>query len=225
MALLCQGDPLFYGSFIGVFIRLADCYPIEIVPGVSSLTACAAAARTPLATRDEALAVIPATLAEAELSRRLGAAEVAAIVKLGRHLAKVRRVLERLGKLRGARFTSSTRVCRTSGSGRWPKSPRLLIFRWCWFAATPTAKADLTTGCPTGEFMEHVGDRRTLFLFRHGETDWNRAGRLQGHTDTPLNATGFAQAEALAERLRGASPRRGGVERFGPRADDCADRR
>jgi 2,3-bisphosphoglycerate-dependent phosphoglycerate mutase len=40
-----------------------------------------------------------------------------------------------------------------------------------------------------------------LFLFRHGETDWNRQGRLQGHTDTALNATGLAQAAALAERL------------------------
>jgi broad specificity phosphatase PhoE len=43
---------------------------------------------------------------------------------------------------------------------------------------------------------------RLLFLFRHGETDWNREGRLQGHTDTPLNATGLAQAAALSERLR-----------------------
>ena len=46
-------------------------------------------------------------------------------------------------------------------------------------------------------------DRRILFLFRHGETDWNRAGRLQGHVDTPLNATGLAQAEALAQQLCG----------------------
>jgi probable phosphoglycerate mutase len=50
--------------------------------------------------------------------------------------------------------------------------------------------------------VEHAGDQRILFLFRHGETDWNREGRLQGHTDTPLNAIGLAQAEALAETLR-----------------------
>ena len=50
--------------------------------------------------------------------------------------------------------------------------------------------------------MEQSRDRRLLFLFRHGETDWNREGRLQGHTDTPLNASGLAQAEALSEKLR-----------------------
>lgn len=50
--------------------------------------------------------------------------------------------------------------------------------------------------------MKSDPDARILFLFRHGETDWNREGRLQGHIDTPLNATGLAQAHALAESLR-----------------------
>jgi broad specificity phosphatase PhoE len=50
--------------------------------------------------------------------------------------------------------------------------------------------------------MERGRNQRILFLFRHGQTDWNREGRLQGHTDTPLNATGLAQAQALAEELR-----------------------
>jgi probable phosphoglycerate mutase len=49
---------------------------------------------------------------------------------------------------------------------------------------------------------QRTGAPCLIFLFRHGETDWNRAGRLQGHTDVPLNALGLAQAEALARKLR-----------------------
>jgi precorrin-2/cobalt-factor-2 C20-methyltransferase len=102
VALLCQGDPLFYGSFINIFIRLAGRYRIEIVPGVSSLTACAAAAAIPLVSGNSTLAVIPATLDEDQIAARLAAGESVAIVKLGRHVAKVRRVLDRLGLLEGA---------------------------------------------------------------------------------------------------------------------------
>ncbi len=96
VACLCQGDPLFYGTFGPLLARLGGRYEVEIVPGVSSLGASSAAAAAPLASREGTLLVIPATLGEEALSARLAATEAAAILKLGRHLEKVRRVLARL---------------------------------------------------------------------------------------------------------------------------------
>lgn len=104
VAVLCQGDPFFYGSFMYLFGRLAERFPVEIVPGVSSLTACAAAAAWPLAAREDALIVLPASLADAELVRRLAAAEAAAVIKLGRHFARVRALLDELGLAARARY-------------------------------------------------------------------------------------------------------------------------
>jgi len=104
IAYLCQGDPLFYGSFAGILSLLAARYTVAVVPGVSSLTACAAAASRPLVQGDETLSVIPAGLPEDTLASRLAEADTAAIIKLGRHFAKVRRVLSRLGLLDGALY-------------------------------------------------------------------------------------------------------------------------
>jgi precorrin-2/cobalt-factor-2 C20-methyltransferase len=104
VAVLCQGDPFFHGSFMYLFARLAERFPVEVVPGVSSLTACAAAARWPLAAREDVLIALPATLGEQQLKCRLAEVEAAAIIKLGRHFAKVRSVLEALGLAANARY-------------------------------------------------------------------------------------------------------------------------
>ncbi len=104
VAVLCEGDPFFYGSFMYLFTRLATDWPVEVVPGVSSLTACAAVLAAPLAARNDVLAVVPAPLDETTLASRLADADAAAIIKLGRHFAKVRGVLERLGLAERARY-------------------------------------------------------------------------------------------------------------------------
>ncbi len=97
VAVLCEGDPFLYGSFMYVFARLAGEYSVEVVPGVSSLGAVAAVAGRPLVSRNQVLTVLPAPLDEKELERRLAETDAAAIMKVGRHLQKVKRVLGRLG--------------------------------------------------------------------------------------------------------------------------------
>jgi precorrin-2/cobalt-factor-2 C20-methyltransferase len=104
VAVLCQGDPFFYGSFMYLFSRLAERCAVEIVPGVSSLGACAAAAGFPLAARNDALIVLPATLSDDALAHQLEACDAAAIIKLGRHFARVRDLLGRLGLADKARY-------------------------------------------------------------------------------------------------------------------------
>lgn len=106
VAALCLGDPLLYASFQYLLARLHGRFPTRVVPGVTSLSAAAAAAGQALAGRDEVLAVVPATLPEAVLAARLAAADSAAILKPGRHLAKLRRVLAGLGRLETARHVA-----------------------------------------------------------------------------------------------------------------------
>lgn len=104
VAVLCEGDPFFYGSFMYLFGRLADAYRVEVVPGVSSLMATAAAAHAPLAARNEVLSVLPAPIPQEALVARLKDVDAAAIIKVGRHLPKVRMALESAGLLENARY-------------------------------------------------------------------------------------------------------------------------
>lgn len=94
---LCEGDPFFYGSFMYINARLVDTYRVEVIPGVTSITACASRAGMPLAARNERLTVLPGPLPEAELRARIEGAESVAIMKVGRHLPKIRAVIEGLG--------------------------------------------------------------------------------------------------------------------------------
>jgi precorrin-2/cobalt-factor-2 C20-methyltransferase len=104
VVVLCEGDPFFYGSFMYLYARLARRVRVEVVPGVSSLMACAVASGGALAARNDVLTVIPAPLPEPELKRRLAESEAAAIIKLGRHMPKVRKVLDELDLTSRARY-------------------------------------------------------------------------------------------------------------------------
>jgi precorrin-2/cobalt-factor-2 C20-methyltransferase len=96
VVMLCEGDPFFYGSFMYMFQRLADTFKTIVVPGVTSITASATAIGQPLCERDEVLKVLPATMAEEDLRRELSTTSAAAIIKVGRHFGKVKRVLTSL---------------------------------------------------------------------------------------------------------------------------------
>ena len=99
VVLLAEGDPLFYGSYMYMHDRLASRYETEIVPGVPAFAAAAAAAASPLSRQDDILTVLPGTLPEPELARRLADTDAAIILKLGRTFPAVRRALAAAGRL------------------------------------------------------------------------------------------------------------------------------
>ncbi|UNT01126.1 precorrin-3B C(17)-methyltransferase [Streptomyces tubbatahanensis] len=104
VAVLAEGDPLFYGSYMHMHKRLAHRFPTEVIPGVTSVSAAAARLGTPLSEAEEALTVLPGTLPEEELTARLASSDAVAVMKLGRTFPKVRRALERSGRLAEARY-------------------------------------------------------------------------------------------------------------------------
>lgn len=90
VVVLCEGDPFFYGSYMYLHERLAPHYPTEVVPGVTSFSAAAASAGTPLAKRDDVLTILPGTLPGDVLATRLRGSDAAVVMKLGRTFERVR---------------------------------------------------------------------------------------------------------------------------------------
>jgi precorrin-2/cobalt-factor-2 C20-methyltransferase len=104
VAVICEGDPLFYGSYMHLHVRLAARYRTEVIAGVTGMSGCWSAAGTPIAQGDDVFTVLPGTLPESELGRRLAGTDAAVVMKLGRNLPKVRRALVKAGRLGDALY-------------------------------------------------------------------------------------------------------------------------
>ena len=99
VAILSEGDPMFYGSYMHLHVRLAGRFPTEVIPGITAMSGCWSLSGLPIVQGDDVLSVLPGTMGEEQLSRRLGDTEAAVIMKVGRNLPKIRRALSNAGRL------------------------------------------------------------------------------------------------------------------------------
>jgi precorrin-2/cobalt-factor-2 C20-methyltransferase len=104
VCVLCEGDPFFYGSFMYVFERLSGEFDCQIVPGISSLMASAAALQRPLAARNDVLTICPAPLDDNTLLARFSSGDAIAVIKIGRHFARIRRLIDEAGLMARAGY-------------------------------------------------------------------------------------------------------------------------
>ena len=97
VAILSEGDPLFYGSYMHLHARLAHRFPTEVIAGVTAMSGCWSATGLPIVQGDDVLSVLPGTMDEEQLTRRLSDTDAAVIMKVGRNLPKIRRALTASG--------------------------------------------------------------------------------------------------------------------------------
>jgi precorrin-2/cobalt-factor-2 C20-methyltransferase len=98
VALLCEGDPFFYGSFLHMYDRIKDSYPIRVIPGITGMSGCWTAAAAPITYGDDILTVLPGTLDRVTLARHLKGADAAVIMKVGHNLDKIKQALADAGR-------------------------------------------------------------------------------------------------------------------------------
>ncbi len=102
VVVLCEGDPFFYGSFMHLHSRLQGRAVVEVIPGITGMTGCWNATDTPITWGDDVLTVLMGTLPEEDLVRHMAGADALVVMKTGRNLPRIRRALERAGKLGSA---------------------------------------------------------------------------------------------------------------------------
>jgi precorrin-2/cobalt-factor-2 C20-methyltransferase len=120
VAVLSEGDPLFYGSYMHLHVRLASRFPTDVIPGITAMSGCWSQAQLPIVQGDDVLSVLPGTMEEHELVRRLGDTEAAVIMKVGRNLPKIRRALAEAGRINDALYVergtmANTRMMQLAG--------------------------------------------------------------------------------------------------------------
>ena len=148
VAVLCEGDPFFYGSFMYLYERLAGRFPCEIVPGVSSMMAGAAALKRPLAARNDVLTVIPGPLPDNDIVQKLDAADAVAIIKIGRHFSRIKNLLEREGLVGNAGYLERISLEQerilplAAAEGTAPYFSMILVYKGAenWVADLPVEK-------------------------------------------------------------------------------------
>ena len=101
VVVLCEGDPFFYGSFMHLYVRLQQAgeVPVQVLPGIPGMVGCWHATGVPMTWGDDVMSVLPATLPDAQLLQHMQAADALVIMKVGRHLPRIRALLTQTGKL------------------------------------------------------------------------------------------------------------------------------
>lgn len=101
---LCEGDPLFFASFIYLLERLKEQYHCEVVPGISSVHAASAALKTPLTVLSESMVVVSGRHSEEKLIEALIQHDSVVILKAGRFRPRILTALKKTQRLDEARY-------------------------------------------------------------------------------------------------------------------------
>ncbi|MDH5300569.1 MAG: precorrin-2 C(20)-methyltransferase [Gammaproteobacteria bacterium] len=102
VVVLCEGDPLFYASFIYLFERLQSTYACTVIPGISAIPATCAQSLLPLTTQLEKYAVVTARLENHELRDALLNFDSVAILKVGRHRERIIQIVREANRAEDA---------------------------------------------------------------------------------------------------------------------------